>query len=400
MNINIIAKITGFALFIVSCIFSVNLMVQFAVSGLDRIVWSVMAVSYMSAMMISSVLAIRLILHRKHAAAAVFIAFYVALYFVSLFGTLGFESASSHDAAKIAGSSDEKKKLIENTLSNLDKELESCEKQAEAFSAKGYISKGLIPLNQRIERVKAERQAVYQELKDYKPVGNGAAAFWGELAKFTGSDDPDRTRFLCFFTIACLLDLCAAMCFCVGVKTFQRFITTEPTEQEYFGTGGNPDPDPEPVKPLTNVERLRNQARNQTPEPETRFNPEPITAKNSLEIRDSEPVKAFDTYRPDKVVAGFNRSYRTVQYGTSTDTVPDTVPDTLNGIDDYVRTLFSKRGSDGALLGRRSAADRMHISNKQADNFHDILKRKGLIRVEGQKTFPNFEPDEILRRIR
>jgi hypothetical protein len=394
MNINIIAKITGFALFIVSCIFSVNLMTQFAVSGLDRITWGVMGVAYMSAMMIASILAVRLFLHRKHAAALIFVAFYVALYFVSLFGTLGFQTASSHDASRIAGNSDETKKLIENTLANLDKELESCEKQAEAFSAKGYISKGLIPLTQRIDKIRSERQAVYEELKDYKPVGNGTAAFWIELSKFTGSDDPDRTRFMCFFTIACLLDLCAAMCFCVGVKTFQRFITTEPTEFEYFGTGGNPDP--EPVKPLTNVESPRNQTRNQTPEPEQRFNPEPITAKNSLEMHDSEPVKAFDTYSPDKVVAGFNRSYRTVQYGTSTDTVPD---DT-NGIDAYVRTLFSKRGNDGALLGRRSAADALKISNKQADRFHEVLKKKGLITVEGQKTYPVYEPDEILKRIR
>lgn len=65
----------------------------------------------------------------------------------------------------------------------------------------------------------------------------------------------------------------------------------------------------------------------------------------------------------------------------------------------YIELLFADQKSDGSLTGRRKIADIMQIRQEEADNIHTKLKRAGVIKVDGTKTFPNLTKDEMIERM-
>jgi len=358
MGINVMSKGTGYALFIVSCIFSVKLFTQFAVSGIDKLAWSVAGICFMSGEFISAIVCIRSVLHRKVGFACMFGGLYIALYFVSLFGSLGFQSASSTDAHIKAGLGDEKKRMMQQALDGIDHELEVCEKQALEFSRKGYITKGLVPLNRRIDRLRDEREEKYQALMAYEPEGGGADQFWVELANFVGSDDPKQTKFGVFLLIAVLLDLTGAAMVVVGFRTFKSFIEQEPSEAAYFGHEAQP-------------QKIYRDDDDETPEykPFVDSGPEPATAK----LDEKEPIG----FRPPP------------QYG-----------DNNNDVARYVIKAFETKNPKGHFISRRYLAEEIGLSQKRADEIHRQLKDMGLVAVENRKTIPKMAKDEMLKILR
>lgn len=73
--------------------------------------------------------------------------------------------------------------------------------------------------------------------------------------------------------------------------------------------------------------------------------------------------------------------------------------ETVSGIAKYIELLFADQKSDGSLTGRRKIADTMGIRQDEADKIHTKLKRAGVIRVDGTKTFPNVEMNEMIERM-
>lgn len=71
----------------------------------------------------------------------------------------------------------------------------------------------------------------------------------------------------------------------------------------------------------------------------------------------------------------------------------------VSGIAKYIELLFADQKSDGSLTGRRKIADTMGIRQDEADKIHTKLKRSGVIRVDGTKTFPNLTKDEMIERM-
>ena len=71
----------------------------------------------------------------------------------------------------------------------------------------------------------------------------------------------------------------------------------------------------------------------------------------------------------------------------------------VSGIAKYIELLFADQKSDGSLTGRRKIADTMGIRQDEADKIHTKLKRAGVIRVDGTKTFPNLTKDEMIERM-
>lgn len=71
----------------------------------------------------------------------------------------------------------------------------------------------------------------------------------------------------------------------------------------------------------------------------------------------------------------------------------------VSGIAKYIELLFAEQKSDGSLTGRRKIADTMGIRQDEADKIHTKLKRAGVIKVDGTKTFPNMTKDEMIERM-
>lgn len=69
------------------------------------------------------------------------------------------------------------------------------------------------------------------------------------------------------------------------------------------------------------------------------------------------------------------------------------------GIARYIELLFSHQKEDGSLWGRRNIGHAMKISPDEADRIHTKLKRSGVIRVDGTKTFPTCSKDEMIERM-
>jgi hypothetical protein len=67
----------------------------------------------------------------------------------------------------------------------------------------------------------------------------------------------------------------------------------------------------------------------------------------------------------------------------------------IDKIQDYIRALFPVK-SDGSLTGRAAVSKKLGIPDDVARLIHQRLKKAGLIRVEGSKSFPEKTQDEML----
>jgi len=55
--------------------------------------------------------------------------------------------------------------------------------------------------------------------------------------------------------------------------------------------------------------------------------------------------------------------------------------------------------SDGSLTGRAAVSKKLGISDDVARLIHQRLKKAGLIRVDGTKTFPEKTQEEIIQAV-
>jgi hypothetical protein len=140
------------------------------------------------------------------------------------------------------------------------------------------------------------------------------------------------------------------------------------------GTGNRePGPETENLKPES-LDLLKKSGSRTSTSTSTGEKPAPETGTLA-----PEPGPEIGTLKPEPAP----------ETGTSAPE-PGTVKPDPDKFGEYKQVMIENIKPDGSTIGRRKIADMIGITQKQADAFHQRLKRAGEVKVEKLKTFPLF----------
>ena len=343
-----VGRFIGVVLYAVSTIMSIKLLVQFADSGIDQLMFGAVGFGFQTAMAILFIVGFKMAQEKSNGLAAIFFGAWVFLFFLSLTASMGFFISSSAEKTAKSIHGDEKYELMQSQMKKLDSDIEQMQYQMSVYAKKYYYTRGVEKIRPALNQAEKDRQAVYEQIMAYEPVTSNDE-FFIAVAKFIGAENPEQIRFIIFFCVAVAVDAIGALLIALSIVS-----------------NGFYEENQEQVKaPLRDFK-------------------EPVMAHQE----DLRPFK--DSYKDPLQ----ERPYSTVDVKTSSDT--GITPETVTA---YVNSLFAGQKPNGALKGRLSIADEIGISNQQAERIHNLLKGRKLLKVDGKKTFPVTSRAKTIERI-
>jgi len=426
-----IGRFVGIILYAVSTVMSMKLLVQFAESGFDQLLFGAVGFGFQTGMAILFIVGFKMAKADKAGLSAIFFGSYLFLFFLSLTASMGFFISSSHEKSVHSVHSDEKYTMMQDQLSKLDESIGKTQNQMDEYAAKRYYTKGVEPLRPILLEMQKKRDQVYSSLMAYNPVTSGDSFFVAVSEFFGGNEDPKKIKFVIFFCVAVAVDAIGALLIALslvnesevegvesGLKTalpFRNFHQDQESQDENQGMKPafkNPDrrvdrdhkrhEDKRPFRSgLLNQDETENPLPNQQAQPD-----QDQTESNPLPGQNPLPVTGFTAYPTvgDQQGESVKDSAKD-QQGNQRPSVKESVKDQQQGITneiltDYVECLFSESKADGSLVGRLIIADEIGISNHQAEKIHNLLKGRGLVEVRGKKTFPAMSKAEVVKSLK
>ena len=429
MDINIYRKASpyiGLLLGLISMAFTVKLLIQFGSTGADKGLFALFGIAIQSAQIICLVMALYYMQRGKSGYAIPGFLLYILLFGLSIAGTIGSFSANSHETADKATKNDTNYNLmlseldgleseksgnreqLQTAISSIDKQIAGLQVSIADYRKRFLIQNGVKPAEAKMAALQAQKADYIAQLQsgdgsgkadelrknisEYKGVSGGESMFH-RIGDFFGveADAVKLTIWLCY---GLALDLCSACLLCYGSSTLIDSALSQPKTRtaQHSSTGGGGystaqeiGPQDRPIGYLAVGSGGGVLGR----VPASTVLARPV--QDTVQVREKEPIRDTkqDTGQHKTAQA---KPVRAAQQDS-------TQPASVSVLTDYIRALFAAGYPDGSLMGRRKVQDRISLTSTQADKIHVWLKKQGLIRVKGQKTFPCFEQTEMLEKV-
>lgn len=372
----------------------------------------------------------------------------VALFVASTFGSIHYYMKTEAEKGSVDRQHDSNYSAMNKDVESIDAQIAQLLTLAKAQQEKRYITAS----QQTMAKVNELRKQKAQSLKDvsgYK-AQDTSDSFYGLLGKFFGCE-PEAAKGALYLFLSILLEFCGIASAFYGSynksKLFEMELAMMPDgnmsdvmrnrEPDRREAGFRLSPPPMPVSAPA-MARYR--------EPEAEYDDEPPTTRKSdkrigFVMEKPEPVRSQSQSgfpNRDDVLDALAKEIAALKTQIKPATPPppsskeeafaDAVlnrvdelntrltqeeghdgklkqkpvvdeSEAVSGIAKYIELLFADQKSDGSLTGRRKIADTMGIRQDEADKIHTKLKRSGVIRVDGTKTFPNLTKDEMIERM-
>jgi len=438
------AMLLGIGLALVSTVFTVKLMITFGTSGSDKLLYAAFGFLIQSAQTALYVYAAYALWVLKDTGKSIpGFALFIMLFFLSLAGSIG-SFVVSNRAQNFGIEKNEKiKATYDSELASIDKDASSVNKQLEGLKAKGVVTKAK-GTEEKSEALAGKRSSLYEGKRNViaSESTEDPDALYKILGEFFGIA-PNSAKMLLFTLYAVALELASVILLSYSMIMFgtesaggYSVSSVRPHGQGFMVEGDfsiprsafgsapafahrEPEPIPEPVKPEKKVgfvppkasdgiaeslERIKAGLKqkpatgpstgysNKAAKPDAiKFSspvPDPVTRTGTgtgIPVPDPEPV------------AGMKLKIKT----------PVSVPDENEDGDDmdiddltrqYIEASFPVK-SDGSLTGWGKIAKKLGISDDIARMIRSRLKKAGLIRVDGSKTFPEKTQAEMIQAV-
>ncbi len=420
---------------LVSTWFSVELYTSFASTGLDKMVYTACGIAMQSMQLLVYVCSWFYFWRGDKGKAVIGFTCFLSLMVLSIIASLGFFSVVNKKTTTAATQNSDVYTGMKDRLASIDSEIAGLQDQVAAYAAKGYITKGVKPTQERIDQLRQERQQVLTRVDGYKLTPD-ADALYAYLAEFMiGKDytreDVQRIKLWIYLMSAICLDVVSAVLLGFSLD-FGKGAIGETAADDPGRSGGcvqktlagqsfaatqvsggaiakNDDAVMSGIleqnrllqERLDALERQRTEPGHNTVADQNRaliehllkrFDRENFTSKDQEKLysKVSEPESAESVDSPVEQELYSKELYSKVSE-------PETVKHDV--IVKYVSTLFSRTKADGSLMGRNSVADVIGISYRDAAAIHSFLKTSGFITVKGNSTYPVYDRDQILAEI-
>jgi hypothetical protein len=366
----------------------------------------------------------------------------VLLFVASTFGSIHYYMKTEAEKSAQDKVKDSSYSAMNNDVTSIDAQISQLLELAKNQQAKHYITASKNTLAQ-VEALRKQKGQAVKDVSGYKAVDT-SDSFYGLIAKFFGCEQ-DSAKGGMYLFLSILLEFCGIASAFYGSYSKAKLMDIEIAGMPdgdyrpdygirsadgnfYINPRGVAAPafaqrEPEPPKPERKVgfiptgsasddiaeslERIRAGLKQKSATGSGYSNKaaKADAIKVELPVIGDALVHSTEIRKPLRV-KGSDSSV----HSTSTTRARSTVDDKpLSGkgsdkidadtLQAYIRTLFSKPKKDTSLVGRRNIADKLKISNEIADKIHILLKKKGFIRIEGNKTYPLMPEDEMLVKV-
>jgi len=425
------AMLLGIGLALVSTVFTVKLMITFGTSGSDKLLYAAFGFLIQSAQTALYVYAAYALWVLKDTGKSIpGFALFIMLFFLSLAGSIG-SFVVSNRAQNVGIEKNEKiKATYDSELASIDKDASSVNKQLEGLKAKGVVTKAK-GTEEKSEALAGKRSSLYEGKRNViaSESTEDPDALYKILGEFFGIA-PNSAKMLLFTLYAVALELASVILLSYSMIMFgtesaggYSVSSVRPHGQGFMVEGDfsiprsafgsapafahrEPEPIPEPVKPEKKVGFVPPKASDGIAESLERI-------KAGLKQKPATgPSTGYSNKaaKPDAVMFDIPEPVTSTGTGPVTGTgmklktkAPVPVSDDENEDDididaltvQYINALFPVK-SDGSLTGRAAVSKKLFISDDVARLIHQRLKKSGLIRVDGSKTFPEKTQAEMM----
>jgi len=412
------SRIIGIIMYIISVIFTCNLMLTFGSSGREKVLYLVFAIVIQSCQLISLGISLILGFIGNKAKSKMFFMGFVYLFVLSLLGTIGFFAVSQREQTTKAYKTDVKYAEMKKQLDDYDKRIAQIDKQIEIFANKGMVSKGVNPLREEKAELTARRDKLSDDLKNYTPQAT-SDALYSSLSEFLDVP-PDSLKLGLNFAYALILELMSA-----GLLWFSFFLKFSVLGNQSNQQVNNQTVIVNPEKPYQNNVSLQNPIPvnsfkesdkdlqiawliNRMKHLESKEKSADAVVKQMIQDTDLSDNSKFIQKKPVLNTLQDTDISESLRHSTSISTCSDTsnttstsIPTCSADVDDsimrrYIECLFSKEKSNGSLLGRLQIADTLNLDNRICEKIHKALKSRGLIRIDGNRTFATAEKEQMI----
>jgi len=204
-----LAAVLGVILQIVSAIFTVNLLINFAAVGWEKFVYALFGVAIQGSQGLAYIFGWYYLFKNQAGKALPALSIFVLLFGLSLVGTIGFFSVTNANMDSAAYHGDVKFSSLMTDKQAKMAEIERLQQQSQDFADRNWLSKGVKPTEARIAQLQNEVDGLSSGIQSYQPA-SGTGSFYALLANFFGAD-AQTVRFVLFILYAIALDLTSAM---------------------------------------------------------------------------------------------------------------------------------------------------------------------------------------------
>lgn len=397
----------GIFLSVISAVFTCQLLLRFADTGLSKLIFVCMGIAVQCVQTLTITLAAYCVFQGKPARAIPSACIYLLLLILSFAGTIGSLSSENREINDLAKQNSPEYRICQDQLNDLDTQIAYVRKLIDDCSARSIISRCVTPKTAELNDLLAEKKRIQEHMVSMKPQYSGDELF-RRIGDFLGID-PDQAKSLIYLLYSFALDLGAAclLAYSAGLLAFR--------ERDIWAAARA---ESEAEKRRLALERekllagLPSDTQHKTAERPDNTHPVPYSTVRYGTV----PVQAGRTDTGPSVPDGTPGSLPDAPEKTGTQAEPDKhrigyIPDrdtqktartdtssTADKVQRYISALFGSQKPDGSLTGRRKIGDLLGMSQAECDRIHTRLKRAGLIRVEGMKTFPECGMAEMLQR--
>jgi hypothetical protein len=381
------AAFIGLLLSVVSTIFTIKLLTSFATSGSEQVLYGVFGFAIQGAQTLCFVYACFCIWNNAPGKAVPGLVIWGLLFCLSLAGTIGFFSVNNAQKVEQATAADSNTTLMSDRMKQLDSQIETLTAQSKDFQRRGMLTKGVIPTQSRIAELLEKKEQLSSEYMTYEATP-ASDALYKHLATFFGVQDTEKVKFWVFVLYSLALDTASVvlLAYSAGLLNFagneggNPFQTPYSTVQGGNGSGGG-----------IGISQGGYAGMNAGIQG---VSAQPQHIGMSENTNSPYSTSTVQGYNQTAVHSTVPNTRNTVQHGSTTDSI------TTDVLLMYISELFPQpERKDGSLKGRRAVADAIGIDQKTADKIHFALKKNGYVRVEGSKTFPNYEQQEMIQAI-
>lgn len=381
--------VIGYGLSFISMLFTMKLLMSFAGSPIESIMYGAFGCLIQLAQTVLFVIGCYAIKQNRTGAQVICFLLYGVLFCLSIAGTLGSFSKTSKQNTTQAELSDTRFQQYQKAIEGIDRQIESSNAQIKEYAAKAYFTNGVKPVQIQLEKLQTERKELLGKIEGFKVTPSGEAMYeW--IASFL-QVEPQQVKLVLFTAYGICLDLSAAILLAFGCGALLRTEEEEEIESDYY-----------PVKQTTRQPALSHAAaiaRQQTQERKPGYIPESDSTENQFR----EPSNQVQAKKQSTELESSPVQYSTVPRGTvqsnqvESKKAANSTELNLDTLQRYISLLFpDKPRQNGSLVSRRHIADQLEIESGMAEKIHKLLKKAGFIRVEGQFSYPNKTQAEMI----
>lgn len=391
-NIKPLLMFVSILSFVVSLVFTVQLLSSQASTGADKALFGGLAISSEFGKVILFSIGMMLLFvvkNRRYSWIGVpLLIISLSFTILSVIGTLGALYTKNAEKTEASVLSSDKYQTLKSQISTYDQQIAQLQASANGLPANYYTKKQQL-LNQASDLAKQKEKAV-QTLQNFQTTGTGAQnALYVALADWSG-DSVENAKFKVMASYGIGLEALAL--FCALFAFFGDYMLRNRNEQTQVTGISRYEPEEVEFEEDYNYNALT--AENERLREELEFyQRERLEARKRNEFQDVEYDEEDEEEEELMEMPERNVGF-TAEFEPGRKKLPS--------IRDYINVAFQNIEENGKehLTGRSKIAKKLQIGKGKANRFHKYLKQMNLVEVEGSKTYPLVSKTEMIRRCR